>query len=258
MKKSKIWRHLSAALLGLLICSSLAFAQEDEVAPPIVAKKTFQEWSLPENALFFKSDDAADWRQTPFEEREWIQVGSLSKNLFIALDPGDALQITRRGEYEVVDDMELKTQLREKVLAELSYAIHPDWLPAPEQMVVASLTHRSGAVRQVAHCAFSGAGFNGLYIATLGKDFWLYLEQVEPLPAGAKPIQAGDILDLGLNQTIQEPDSEWATRRVGVQSREFIRYRAYLPDGPYQRVRILLIHCRFADALNFRSFGYPG
>jgi hypothetical protein len=261
-----LWNFL---VVALLIWSHTAYAapRPDPIPTPnpvrasqlVSASKTnvTQVWNIPENALFFKSNPNADWHKIPVEEHEWIQVGPLSKNLFIALDPWDAGRIVRRGEYVTIDTPEIKAQPQKQVWEEWRQAIRSQWLPTPEMITVATLTKRNGSVEQVAHCAFAHQSYRGLYISTLGQDFWLYIEQPDPLPKGVKPLQAIDVLRPDIYRAIANGTEETFYPSVAVQSRNFIRYRAFMPTGTYQRVRILLIHGRFPTQLDFRSFGYP-
>ncbi len=216
-----------------------------------------QAWDMPEKALFFKADENTDWYKVPSQEREWLQVGSLSRNLFIALDPKDANLITRRGEYDVVDTPEEKTLRQKQVRDDWSQLIKPDWLPAQEIITIATLNKKSGIQEQVAHCAFLHRGYRGIYSSTHGRNYWIYIEQPEPLPDIGKALTVSDIIRPENYESTRDADGE-KYPRVGIQSREFIRYRAHLPGGPYERVRILLIHCRLPRLLNFQTFGYPG
>jgi hypothetical protein len=265
-------RHVIAlvATITLSVCNVVSQAVSDQAVSDKAANKQdmpstqVQAWRLPEQALFFLPDAAIRWEQIPAENHEWILAGRLSENLFRVIGIGDVDYDFKRGNLNPVEAPDAKKEAQGQALAEWSQCVRSEWLPKAEMIIPAQL-ERQGArlekqmpkVAAIAFCPLTYKGTNLLYTGRLGNNLWLYLEQPDPLPPGMAPLTAADVLRPDILQRVPSPSGEAVHPRVEFQSRVFMRYRAFVPKGPYQRVRILLIHFRLPETLNLRSPGYP-
>ena len=237
----------------VLLCTSVL------QAAPTPQKSSMKEWAIPQNALFFKEKANDDWFARPEKEREWLAPARLSPDVFRALDTTNTDLAFRRGGFDADSvPRELKAK-REAALATWRGKIRPEWLP-PTELVVTGQMHlnASGTTPErsyeVAYSSFARGDVRGLYMARPSREFWLYLEQLFPLPKGTSPLRAEDVLRAEAFPGAKNSTQEMASLAV----REYVRFRAPLPVGPYQQVRILLIRVGLPAALEISNFGYRG
>lgn len=231
--------------------SALGFAPQPASAQPTKPKTpVFKAWNLPENALFFKERANDDWFEVPEEQREWLMPARLTLEAFKALDPKGVRQAMRRGPFEPITSLQQQKQVQEAALATWKQGVRAEWLP-PLALIVAGELNPTPPrpVSEVGYSTFERGNVHGLYMAAPNREFWLYLEQ--PLAMKASSISVRDVLR-------PELFSAPIDARPAIRSGEFIRFRAPLPQGAYQQVRILLIHVELPQSLEFANFAYPG
>lgn len=217
-------------------------------------------WNLPESAMFFKSVPSGEWYQIPPEEREWILTGGVSPELFNALGPADVAIAAQRG-YEEVYAPEQRDAIRKNAIADWRQVLKDEWLPQPGNVTVATLQRRGKLGRSplpenFAYSAFQGERWRALLLGVAGRSFTFYIEQSDPLPKNVKPVALADVLRSNFMESVKLSDEQKAFPRAELNARELIRYRAFTPGGPYERVRVLLVQVRLPGQLDFNSFGY--
>lgn len=242
----KLSSLLLSSFLALGLVTQLAFAQD---AKPKVA--SVKAWDFPQNALFFKERADADWYEKPEEQREWLAPAEMGPEVFKALDMENARLLMRRGNYEPLTNPQQQKRIAEAALELWKQGVRPEWLP-PLELIVPSRMNRTppNPSYEVAHCPFQRGETRGLWMSTLDGEFWLYLEQPVST-AKTNLVRPADVLR-------PELFADFTGSRPAFTAREFTRTRAFLPNGDYQSVRILLIHCQLPQSLDFSNFAYPG
>lgn len=260
----------SLFLCAFVLLPNTLLAQSNSPQKPQPAapaqKAPTELWQLPESALFFVQDPQQEWYKSPPADREWLFLGGMSAKLFEVLGPTDADKAFARGEFEAVDDAEKKPALQKQALGDWGQALQVSWLPAANVVTVAHLKRKSGET-SVAHCTFRKGNARVLLMGTLGQGFSLYIEQPEPIntpviPATTAPqvlapvLMPADVVRADLMQEVRDENGVVAFPRMKFGARSLLRYRAFLPAGPYERVRILWMHFDFPAQLNVSTFGY--
>lgn len=236
----------SLAIIG--VCSVPHVASSQPARPPL-----FKKWGFPQDALFFKENAKADWFGRPEEQREWLAPAGLTPDVFKAIDTTNIDLAFKRGAYESITNSSEGKRIREAALNTLKIVVRAEWLPAPELVSPARFNRKPPSPSyEVAYCAFTRGEVRGLYMISPNREFWLYLEQPFPMDAKSQPISLPDVL---LPEMLKEAGRG---SRPAIRAREFVRYRASLPVGPFQPVRIVLIHCELPQSLGFANFGYVG
>lgn len=248
-------KSLFLLVLAFSLCAtSLHAAPTSKPAP-------FKAWDFPQKALFFKQQADEDWFARPETEREWLTPERLSPDVFKALDMTNTELAFRRGAFERITSPDaLKTQ-REAALATWRTAVRPEWVPSPE-IIVPGRMHLNSSddskpshFYEIAYCPFERGNVRGLYMTRPGLEFWLYLEQPYPLPKGTMPLRHADVLRAVAFPSVSGKELKAVPSLL---AREFVRYRAPLTTGPYQQVRILLLHVQLPSSLEVATFGYRG
>ena len=183
--------------------------------------------------MFFVKDPARPWAALPFEEREWMELD--------------------RGTFAPLAD---ERHWKLSALAELQGYVQAAWLPT-EEVMHAFEDDAHPALDKVYYATFKRKGFGVVYMGTVGKEFSLYVEQPDtPATAGAPELTAQQVLADNLLQPVSE-GGETTYPRAEFMVRTLHRYRGFEEKGPFEPVKILLAHVRFASEVNLRFPGYP-
>jgi hypothetical protein len=89
----------------------------------------------------------------------------------------------------------------------------------------------------------------------VGRRFWVYAEQPEPLPAGMAELTPGELFRTDLLTPEDLPGGERNWPRAEVVVRRYQRLRGLEPKGPFTPVRVLLAAVRLPEETNLR---FPG
>jgi len=188
-------------------------------------------WALPDGWLYFAGQPVADWSTLPEDQRESLAV----RHRFLR-PPPDAANWQRRG------------------LAELGGLLAPRWLPPPE-LLVANQNHYTMGLVKGCTAAWQVPGMKVALWGELGRRWWVYVEQPDPLPAGVAEVGLKDVLHPALGTPEALPNGEAASARAEVVSRSWRRLRAVQTTGPFEPVRVLLVQVRLPEMTNLR---FPG
>lgn len=235
---------LSATLLMLCLCARLALAQTAKPAE-------FKPWKIPHDALFFKEKATDDWNKLPETEREWIAPGGLTPDVFKALDMHNTGLAMRRGGFEPLTASNEEKRVQAAALGTLKAAIRFEWIP-PVALLTPGRMHPTEPrpSYEIAFSSFERQGVRALVWLSVDREIWIYLEQPVAVAKTAL-VRPADVLR-------PELFADSIVSRPAFTAREFTRTRAFLPNGDYQPVRILLIHCQLPQSLGFSDFAYPG
>lgn len=99
-------------------------------------------------------------------------------------------------------------------------------------------------------------GYNILYMGTLARRLFAYIEQPDPLPEGQVLLKPQDLLRPDVTDKITDVEGEEVFPRVSCLTRDLRRLRAFKPEGPYEPVNVLLLRAKFAGELNLKFPGY--
>lgn len=194
--------------------------------------------SLEIRDLYFLQKPNVDWSKLPSSQKEWFSV--------------------QRGTFGIIQSQDEIDRLKQQALKEWGEVLNGDWLPESDLITVERDARRPTPQEYVAHSAFVLQGKSRvIFMGQLGRGCWVYVEQPDPLPAGATPVTAKDLLKPEVFQAGSKETAEGIFPPHEVMTRVFHRYRALKPEGPYEPVRILLMKWREPGELNLRSPGYP-
>lgn len=248
----RFFYRLSCLIAGMVALILPGYTQTP--VPLAIDAPKMTPWVLPEKALFFLPNYQSTWATTPPDAHEWILLEGVGFSLFDALSPRDTWMAKQRGSYEACMTPATVKVRRDEVLKDLSRFLSPEWKPNSELISIGTL-HRKEGDFDVTHTEFQREGCNVLIIGTLGRGYYLYIEQLDPLPAAARIVTASEIKHNAFVDDITVAE-EKAFTKAAIEKQVFMRYRAFSPNGPYERVRILLIQVDFPATLDIRSFGY--
>jgi hypothetical protein len=203
-----------------------AVRPEDLPAPDVVP------WDWLGLRMFFVKDPAQRWEDLPDEEQEWMEI--------------------HRGTFGPLED---ERHWKLSALAELQGYVQAEWLPT-EDVMHAFEDDAHPSLDKVYYATFKRKGFGVVYMGTVGKEFWLYIEQPDtPATAAAPELTAQQVLADDLLQP-QTDKGETTYPRAEFTVRTFHRYRELDQRGPLEPVKILFAHVRFASEVNLRYPGY--
>jgi len=198
------------------------------------AARTVHPWKWSHDALYFLTNPRVNGHVKVYydkgDEGEWLKP-----------DPGTI------GHYYYGDE-DKQEQLMRQALQEWGQALKAEWLPAPDMLTVGFENTRAHPSDYVAYCTFTRKEAKALIMGKLGKSFLVYVEQPDSLPAGVVPLTAADLI---------RPEFK-ADSRGSFKSSSLFRYRAFRPQGPYQRVRVLLLRFNSGEAADLTFPGYEG
>jgi len=188
-------------------------------------------WNDPIFSLYFLRNPQQPWGAQPERTWEWI---TFSHGTFGPLGTN--------GERE---------QAQQRALDDFRRMINPAWLP-DASFIQTALDHETNPPTPVAYCNYTVNGCHLAVLARTGKTLLIYAEQPDPLPRGMKPLTATNLLTAEALAT--KILSGHLTPKY--QEQTCHRYRAFLPKGPYQKVRILLVSIGSPRVLNLTLPGY--
>lgn len=193
---------------------------------------TTQAWDSGGDTLYFLEQERDKWEAAPVEKREMIT--SAQPHLVAVRDADN---------------------WRQKALNDLAEIVQPQWLPLPS-MVQVFENHARPDGGIVYNARFETRGCNILYMGTLGRRLFAYVEQPDPLPKGQAPLKPQDLLRPDVTDKISDVDGEEVFPRVSCLTRDLRRFRAFKSEGPYEPVNVLLLRAKFPSELNLKFPGY--
>ncbi len=194
--------------------------------------ETTQPWEWPSDTLYFVEAPDAKWEAAPLEKRETLTPAQPH------LTPP-----------KQADDW------RQKALNDLAEIVQPQWLPLPS-MVQVFENHARPDGGIVYNARLKTRGCNILYMGTLGRRLFAYIEQPDPLPAGQALLKPQDLLRPDVTDKITDAEGEEVYPRVSCLTRDLRRFRAFKAEGPFEPVNVLLLRAKFPGELNLKFPGY--
>lgn len=222
--------------------------------PPTLAQaatpSAFKPWKIPNEALFFKEKLTDDWYRLPEESHEWIMPGGLTPDVFKALDMHNTGLAMQRGGFEPLTASNEEKRVQAAALETLKQAVRSAWIPPASLLTPGRMNLTPRPAYQIAYSSFERQNVRALIWLSVDREIWFYLEQPVSVAKTAL-IRPSDVLR-------PELFADSVASRPAFAARQFTRYRAFLPKGDYQPVRILLIHCQLPQSLKISNFAYPG
>lgn len=192
---------------------------------------TTEPWDWVGHQLYFTPDNHTNYSSLPLGEKEWLQ--------------------TERSTFESLENSE---SIKTNALDEISNVIQSKWLPNPSFIKVYK-DHATKIPETMYISAFSNNDLRILYIGTMGKRLWQLLECNDDASISIPSIN--DVVKPNINM-IQYKGDETIYSNIEITSNTFTRWQSYSPtNGPFEKVRIMLIRYDFNNNLDLHNFGYP-
>jgi hypothetical protein len=216
---------------GLVFNKPLRLRALDAADTPALAGG--EAWLLPEKAIYFVPKSDTRWEAIPEAQREEIRLEHRSLER-----PNTA----RAREWQQLAAWNDWAQL-----------LRPEWLP-PQNVVQVFKNGARPNYPPVAYASYVKNNRRLILMSEVGMQSWLYLEQ--PATASTSPTGLTSVLLPGLNQPASEGNGQPVSPRVSFMARRFERQRALKASGPYEPIRILLIHLGEPAQVSFNQLGY--